>query len=736
MMSLRNNIYLIAILTFLIFLIPLLLGYQYGSINKQQLETFGYSDYQNLIEINKYALSNPDFENIYVPLMDAWRQSYLKSIEFFDLTRFTGVALKGHPISDTYNSLNFLSLLFDSPNAIYIKSMIYLTFLVIGQFKLLSILFPNISKNFIIIGATFLLLCPNNLYYLHWPGYLGVIALVPWSIYLAIKYLNSPSWINGIALIPIPILFWLINMAELIIYAALILSFLLVSYIFVHKPKPQLIIKLLLFLILGLVLTAPFIIESYEYSEQLLRQPESSLSLLERQPYLPKSVYQLIPLSGLVLPIQHVFQHSIFLTPLLGVGLLWGIATMRFSFVALPFFILIIFLFLGYIDVLLNEFEIYQKLSNQHRAVSILYIFISIYITYGLSEIAQSSYGRKIAMLGFCIIMLSFVILYMGIFLELVPKIIKEYYTHPIGYTFSLLSVFLALSLATVLVGASIGKLTPYVMVCFSFVLMLSHTDFVNIEKRLKPSPFSERALLVDRNQTFVEDASDSKRYLGGILYYDGLAPIMGYDTGITVNTIKSLGELYDAKKANYWNTDDEMSFAQFGAYWLPFDLKNFEQKQIFDKCEDLRKLLSKYGIGVIVTNFETDCGVVFLRRKDFKFIRFVDEIGSSFVVDSDEETEQSLLPLAQVDYDDGRLRLRVGNAEDISVKYLSAVEILDNVQYSGISYELAPNQYYELRTNNKNFMYAMLLQFFILLTYVRIVFSKAQLTLKRKNYT
>ena len=138
----------------------------------------------------------------------------------------------------------------------------------------------------------------------------------------------------------------------------------------------------------------------------------------------------------------------------------------------------------------------------------------------------------------------------------------------------------------------------------------------------------------------------------------------------------------------------------------------------------------------LIVTNFETDCGVVFLRRKDFKFIRFVDEIGSSFVVDSDEETEQSLLPLAQVDYDDGRLRLRVGNAEDISVKYLSAVEILDNVQYSGISYELAPNQYYELRTNNKNFMYAMLLQFFILLTYVRIVFSKAQLTLKRKNYT
>ena len=137
--SLTFYVLVAAILIFL----PEFLGFYYGSSAYWISYILDNPYYQNINNLKQVGVNpiNSDFQNIYVPIQDAVSNSYANGFKFYDFNRLSGFYLSGHPIAAPYNILNYFFKGFYAPNAIYIKSCIFLSlqgygfFLALRTFK-------------------------------------------------------------------------------------------------------------------------------------------------------------------------------------------------------------------------------------------------------------------------------------------------------------------------------------------------------------------------------------------------------------------------------------------------------------------------------------------------------------------------------------------------------------------------------------------------------------------------
>ncbi len=614
--------------------IPEFLGFFYGSSAYWISYILDDPSYQNINNLKQIGVNpiNSDFQNIYVPIQDAVSNSYANGFKFYDFNRISGFYLSGHPIAAPYNILNYFFKGLYAPNAIYIKSCIFLSLQGYGFYLALKTFKKDINIFLILACSLLLIFSPNNIYYIHWDNYLGIVCLFPFYIYSINKFIESNKihylFIGTFLTFLQPIL----NMVEMSFYLFFIFGIYCFSLILFARNEVffitlKRILFYFLFCLFGMLISLPILIDLLSYSGDILREPKSFWDHLSLYPFLPKNIYQLSSLVGVPLPNHTALQHSIFLT-------ITFIAILFLSFLSsnknlnylkslkVSLVVTLIFLFIGFVDIPLLISDTYKIFFNQSRAVSFFYFFIWALVCIQLSEIklktnSQNKTIKKIltASLFLQILLFIGIFIFLSLFDYLVPGWLENS-LHSFNYLF--LFLFITLTSIAVYFYASLkSNFTPLIIfITFAALSFNNFFTFTSWEKKyLYDSSyerfFNSKTLVVLEESEFAESPAEIKRFLGGDFYLQDINSISGYDTGLKNLNKNQLNFLLDDDKlSNLKNSSSK--WAQFDSYWVPTDFKKINKYLCNSSSEEDKKdFINKIillGIGQILTDLSANC--------------------------------------------------------------------------------------------------------------------------------
>lgn len=633
----NNNSFLyssvsLIIILLITFLLPLKDNLNYGSSNlylDKLFPEYPVNKVKPLIEQNNYnqPLVNPDFHNIYVPIQESINYSLDNGFKFYDFSRFSSLSLNGHPIAAPYNPSNYFVKSLKAERSIYVKSLLNLIILSIGFMLAIKSFRQDINFNILLFTGTFMVFAPNNMHYVHWDNYLGVLALVPFYIYAInsfIKTHHSKYLFLGMFL---SFLQPVINMLEISIYTAVFLFvYLFFLILFFNETKKsefiKLIFKFILFCFFGFLLALPILIDLYEYSLNILRTPETLHEHILRQPFLPKNIIQYSGFFGMIFPGMKFTQHA-FLAPIF---FLFAVVFYAFRFKKINSYkeraflcslaFLFLFLYTFFIDTPLMASKIYAIFANQSRMISIFYIIFWICAALALDtifkrEVLSTKVLWLVALVQLLIIASLVIILFIGrnfLPLWLVEVMLSKNYL-------VLYICFIAVGPVLIFLNRNMQEKNKSIVFVFLFCLAFS-SSFSKLTLSWEKQPLSKdeysfsqlksKTLLIHSSIDNSSNPGEQKIYLGGDISAIGLNPVLGYDTGINNRTLKELNLLINKSYQEMWNQGNE-KYAQFGSYWLPPDVK-YIKENLCNKDGLFENSLRKIGISTIITDLDLGC--------------------------------------------------------------------------------------------------------------------------------
>ncbi|MCP5046748.1 MAG: hypothetical protein GY940_06225, partial [bacterium] len=152
---------------------------------------------------------------------------------------------------------------------------------------------------------------------------------------------------------------------------------------------------LLLSVVLAVLFSLPQLISFLDYSSRIARQPTPLLQALRRQPYFPVKPSGWGGILGFPLDLNKAFQHfpffSVFIMAIIFYALLkWKKMSPPQMAVAGLFISLVVFGFVGYLDIPLLLVSHYRKFANQVRIIHFIYAVAGILFVYGIYRFKET----------------------------------------------------------------------------------------------------------------------------------------------------------------------------------------------------------------------------------------------------------------------------------------------------------------------------------------------------------
>ena len=604
----------------------------------------GFPD-SSIIKYKTYTDFNKDYINLHLPKAEILSKTFKDRKKApYDTSRLLGLSLPGHPLTDVFNPLNYISFFCDSGNLIIYKSIFYL----LAGFLFMSFLIKRIiiieDKNLILTGSLLYTLMPNNFHYLHWDNYIGVTMTLP-LLYIGIILLINQKYFNAIlSLTAYGSFSIIINMAELFFYNTAFGIIFLVTYVSLVKYDYKILIKIIFTFIFSILavslLTLPQLIYSFEYLAQLQREGNFSMTMIDHKyPYFPREKSQYLGLIGL--PCFWKTQHNI----ILNVTLIFLISLNFINYknsnfliksTIITFLFNTIFLFIGYIDLPVYGFKFYNLFANQVRSINTFTLLSTILIINGLIIFIQllidkdntkkSNYFNVLLILNSAVIFLFIFIIINPVEVDdfewINDHIVFEYSIYTFAFSFALLFAFrffdLYKSKKVLLTLIPIIISTPYILIAKVTIPFYNSSDLIHLNESNK-SEFATRSLVISEETEHI-NARNWQAFCGTYMWSMGENPITGYDTGLTKSSAKVLRDFWDIDDYMELKNNKQYNWINWHEYWVtpsPKSLISHENNNTRLKPNYFDKL-RLLGVSRIYTNYILDNLCINDTRFDF----------------------------------------------------------------------------------------------------------------------
>jgi len=600
----------IIVLVLFAWFLPLFQGMRYGLLPLEQRKVFAPEEFKSMQksiannEWSRYRINvNPDFSMLQVPKQHAINDAIQSgSVPLFDRTRLLGLTLLGHPLTDPFNPVNFLVAWFDSDLSIILKGAIYAILGLVGFLLLLNAMGLE-NKWYGIAGALWFVLSPNTIHYFHWDNYLGVVSLFPWAL-LGLVELYRRHWIRGILILGISnALMIIINMLEVYFYAVIgffVFTFFLFGSSILQKRAiawRRLIISLLIAITIAGLLRLPQLVTTVSYQSDMARQAESIVNTLRREPYLPANVFGFAGIFGFPLDPGRFNQHMTFFTLTILALIIFSLSKwkkMSPPIVATAglFVFLLVFNFIGYLDLPLMVLPFYRKLANQMRMLHYIYATSGILLVFALRELDLLVKRRELNLKRFALGLFTFQILaivYFGVRAFLHIGSLSNVIFNP--WFLAMLGIICLQPLLIWCPGkieALLKNKTTIMKAALIFLpliflgkIMLPFSNPAdNMERsRYLDEPLPVRTIVIDSKIEKLPPTA-TRAYSGSMLWSLGEASLTGYDTGLQSDEHLLLHQFWHKKTYRMLASNPRYSWMHLSDYWVVPDPKKIIKQE------------------------------------------------------------------------------------------------------------------------------------------------------------